>query len=185
MNNSRVHVWGTPVVVSLLSLVAGCEPGDSENRSVASVKPVSLSIVGFNYTNRPINEFFVNEIGGGNLHLSSPADGGGGSVCCFDYSPAYGKRPVEIRWTVGACLYNTRRDRFGEKFTDIHYYFRTVQAPIAKYPSNPHFLEVHFYPDNKVEVALTEKLSSPRLILAETRGNLDSSEHCENDKKPN
>lgn len=185
MRKMRDHVSKAVVVVLVALCVGGCRPNSHERATtVTGSKPISLSIVGFNYTNKPINEFFVNGIGGGNLHLSSPLDSGGGSVCCLDYSLAYIQQPVEIRWTVGACLYNTRHDKFGEKFTDIYYYFKTVNAVIEKFPSKPHFLEVHFYPDGRVEVALTEELSQPRLLLDEARGNNDFSGHCENDKKP-
>ena len=53
-------------------------PGEAAIRSGTTVE---LTIMGFNYTDMDINEFFVDGTGGGNLSVSSASGGGGGSVC--------------------------------------------------------------------------------------------------------
>lgn len=45
--------------------------------------PYMLGVAGYNYTNRAIADFSVNCAWGGNVFLSTPTSGGGGTVCCL------------------------------------------------------------------------------------------------------
>src|SRR5471032_291718 len=45
-------------------------------------EPYMLGVTGYNYTDRAISDFAVNEQGGGNVELSTPTDGGGKMSCC-------------------------------------------------------------------------------------------------------
>lgn len=146
---------------------------------------VSLTITGYNYTNRYINEFYVDGNGGHNIFVSSPTSGGGGSVCCVKYIIGATLWKPEIRWQVGGCTYNSRKDKYGESFFDIHHFYKQVEAPLdVKIPNDPKYLEVHFYPDGHVETAMTEQPSPPRLALSADREEKSPYKVCPDDKKP-
>ncbi|WP_409033040.1 DUF3304 domain-containing protein [Janthinobacterium sp. CG_23.3] len=67
---------------------------------------VSLTITGYNYTNRYIDDFYVGSSGGGNLYVSSSNGGGGSSVCCASYVIGATLWKPIVRWQVGGCTYN-------------------------------------------------------------------------------
>ena len=91
----------------------------------------------------------------------------------------------EIRWQVSGCTYNSRKDRYGKSFFDIHHFYKEMEAPLdVKIPNNPEYLEVHFYPDGHVETAMTEVPSPPRLALSADREEKSPYQVCPNDKKP-
>lgn len=77
--------------VTLAMAVTGCDareaaPKTPASEFVAPREPVGLTLSGYNYTNRYIDQFSVNGIGGGNLHVSTVTSGGT-NVCCFSYTP--------------------------------------------------------------------------------------------------
>lgn len=166
--------------------VAGCQ----DKIVSSSMNPkhdefVSLTITGYNYTNRHINDFYVSGNGGLNVFVSSRTSGGGGSVCCVKYIIGATLWKPEVRWQVGGCTFNSRKDRYGKNFFDIHYFYKEVKASLdVKIPSNPKYLEVHFYPDGHVETAITELPSAPRLALDEDREDKSPYKVCPNDKEP-
>lgn len=170
----------------VFSGVGGCQ----DKVASPSVGPkhgefVSLTITGYNYTNKYIDEFFVDGNGGLNLFVSSATSGGGGSVCCVKYIIGATLWKPEIRWQVGGCTYNSRKDRYGKSFSDIHHFYKEVEAPLdVKIPGNPKYLEVHFYPDGHVETAMTELPSPPRLALSADREDKTPYQVCPQDKKP-
>ncbi len=109
-----------------------------------------LTIAGYNYTDTYIDNFSVNGAGGGNLEVSDLGGGGGGGTCCAPI-PQDVELPitVEIVWT---------RD-FGMptcKQTVL------LDGPI---PIELNVFEVHFYPDGKVDVAITDYPSPPRMKM--------------------
>lgn len=146
---------------------------------------VSLTIVGYNYTDRYINDFSVESSSGGNVFVSSPTSGGGSSFCCATYViGATSWKPI-IRWQVDGCTFNSRKDSYGEVFFDIHHFHRELETTLdRKIPDNPKYLEVHFYPDGHVETAITELPSRPRLILPAERENKSPYKVCPDDKEP-
>ena len=146
---------------------------------------LALTVTGYNYTNRSINDFTVDGASGGNLHVSSPNSGGGGSVCCSPYVVGAGARKVKIRWAADACTYDNRKDRTGQLLYVVHYFYKEVTVDIApNVPRVPRILEVHFYEDGHVEAAMTEIPSPPRLRLDDKRAAIEPYKQCPDDKRP-
>ena len=173
----------TALGVMLALAVTGCDARDSE--FAAPRESVGLTIYGYNYTNRYIDQFYVNGNGGENLRVSGPSSGGGGSVCCFSYTPdTPAPKTVKVKWVASGCTYKVK-GTYGEIFDDIYHFFKTLEIPVnPKVPANPGYFEVHFYPDGHVEAAITEHSSPPRLILSEDREDRSDYPRCPNDKKP-
>jgi len=126
-----------------------------------------LGIIGFNYTNRTIADFSIDGQGGGDVGVSSPTSGGGGTVCCvlFSKSP---KWPIQVlvRWQSGGCrVYD--KDRLGGH---NRYTYKEVKVNVEKgtsaYPTD---IGVHFYRDDSVRVRLSEGSGAPLLKLPESR----------------
>lgn len=125
-----------------------------------------LGIVGYNYTDTYIDSFAVNGAGGGNISVSSPTSGGHGAACCAVIGedlllPV----TVEISW---------RRDG------DAPLCKQTVllDGPV---PATPNYLEVHFYQDGTIQLAITDYPSEARLklerfnrIQRKATGNIDN-----------
>jgi hypothetical protein len=144
-----------------------------------------LTLVGYNYTNRYIDEFDVDGEGGGNLFVSDGRIGGGKSACCVSYVSGAGGWKTKIRWQTGACTYNERISH-GEKFNDYHMFFREVDVQVdPNIPDFPRYFEVHIYPDGHAEAAITEHQSPARLLLGKDRKDTSHYPRCPNDKKPN
>ena len=164
------------------------EPGAEPPPKKAPIgTPIKLGIVGYNYTNRYIDSFSVGGkygAGGGNLFVSGPSSGGGGTVCCANYRSGVDTFKVTIRWQTAGCTYNERFSH-GERFYDIHHFFKEVQVQVEpNIPDNPRYLEVHIYPDDRVEAVVTEEVSRPRLILSKDREDNSDYPRCPNGKKP-
>lgn len=137
--------------------------------AASSVEPMStnqpsLLIQGYNYTDQDIDSFTVNGIGGGNVHISTPSSGGGGSTCCYRFD-GLSSQSVTIRWTASYCSYATT-NKYGETHTWRKSLWREEKVPVAiKELSEPKALEVHFYPDGHLEAVVTSGYSPPRLKL--------------------
>ena len=145
---------------------------------------VELTIMGFNYTDQDINEFFVDGSGGGNLSVSSASGGGGGSVCCAIHTAGHPAPEVKVRWQSDACTYNIRYDVDGTEFNDIYSIYSTAKAKIAPVSANPKYLEIHIFPDGHVEAAITSEIGRPRLALDQNRRINVPFRKCPNGKKP-
>jgi hypothetical protein len=111
---------------------------------------VSLEINGFNYTDLYIDSFEVNGQGGGNLYVSSPTSGGGGSVCCVSWSPG-SSQPVRltVKWT-----------HDGKRWCEQEV---AITGPV---PARPQNLGIHFFPDGHIEAELAEDYPEVKLALA-------------------
>ena len=175
-----------PAYLLTIVLVAGCRERGAAPRIVPNHgNHVSLTITSYNYTDRYIDSFSVDGNGGANIFVSSPTSGGGGSACCVKYMIGASLWKPEIRWQVKGCTYNSRKDRYGASFYDVHHFFKVVEASLdPKIPDSPKYLEVHFYPDGHVETAMTEVPSPPRLALSADREDKSPYPICPNDKKP-
>lgn len=179
----------TLFVFAILAL--GCD-----ERNAASSKPLTdsdpanpkvyrLTIVGYNYTKRYINTFSVEGNGGGNLMVSGPSSGGGGSVCCAPFVKGIIGLTVPVRWQYSACVFHVESPLSHEVTDQIHPFFKEVEAKVTEnYQNEPKYMEVHFYPEGKIEVAVTEVRSAPRLILKEEREDRSHYVRCPNDKEP-
>lgn len=146
---------------------------------------LSLTLTGYNYTNRYIDEFSVDGNGGGNLFISSPTSGGGGSACCVRHLQGHKADVVRVRWQSGGCLYSVKSDLDPEVFDQIHSFYKEADVQVDQaIPERPEYFEVHFYPDGHMEAFITESFSDPRLVLSETRKDNSKFPRCPNDKKP-
>lgn len=176
------------ILLAFQSLTA-CNAREGSSSAKDLARPagswVSLTLTGYNYTNRYIDDFSVNGNGGGNLFVSSPRGGGGGSVCCVDYITGIDDWKVIVRWQSDACTFNNSKYEDGRRRYQIHSFFKEVEVQVdRKIPSKPRYLEVHFYPDGHVEATLTETSSLPRLKLESERADKTPYRQCPNDERP-
>ena len=162
--------------------------GPQKKSSEKAARPgteVSLTLTGYNYTDRYIDQFSVQGNEGGNLHVSSPSGGGGGSVCCIAFIAGVKTWKVPVRWQTGGCTFNTRRNSDGRLRSQIHHIFKEVVVQVEpSFPQQPTYLEIHIYPGERVEASVTDKSSMPRLKLPETREDKTPYPQCPNDKRP-
>lgn len=195
----RALLFRRPIVgvsLSFLAVIAiagicGCQDRliTASNNSRASAKEnrqnVALSLIGYNYTTRYIDQFSADGVDGGNIFVSTQTGGGGGRVCCVSYirgiSPWYAK----VRWQAGACTYNNKIDTNGQRLYEIYPYFKELEVKVSgDIPADPHYFEVHFYPDGHVEALITEQSSGPRVQLKADRQDKTVFGKCQNDKRP-
>jgi hypothetical protein len=145
---------------------------------------IELTLVGYNYTNRYIDQFDVDGQGGGNIDVSGPGTAGNGSTCCVSYRSGAKARKVKIRWQTDACTYNERTSG-GEKFSDTHSYFKEMEVQVdPTIPDFPRYFEVHIYPDGHAEAAITEHESAARLTLSKDREDNSVFQPCANGEDP-
>lgn len=186
------HRRGSHVLKLLLAWMAtaavGCDagaPGGASPGTAPPAKPVGLTIAGYNYTNRYIDQFFVNGHGGGNLFVSTETSGGGGGVCCVMYTPGLPTpKTVRVKWQASGCMYRETNSS-GEVSRWTHSYFKEADAVVdPRVPASPTRFEVHFYPDGHVEAAITDEMSSPRLKLSSQREDRSDYPDCPGGNKP-
>jgi len=171
--------------------LAGCTPQDRAGTGNASRiapgdnEPVMLAITGYNYTNRHIASFSVDGSGGGNIFVSTPTSGGGGSVCCALYRPGDFERKIVVRWQSDACYYQTKSTISSEVFDNLHYFYKEREVVVDRtVPAEPEVLEVHFYPDGSIHAVITAGATLPRLKLDNAREDKSDYPRCPNDQKP-
>ena len=127
----------TPLLAALLCLfsllLSACNSQDTR----------SVTLVGYNYTERPIYTFSVNGGGGSNIFV-----GGGGAKmsCCTEITVG---QPVEIKW-----LYDTTEKQYLAGLREEKR-STTVIVPPPTVPE-AEYLEVHFFPDHHVELYLVK-----------------------------
>ena len=121
---------------------------------------LSVTLVGYNYTERPIYTFSVNGGGGSNIFV-----GGGGAKmsCCTEITVG---QPVEIKW-----LYDTTEKQYLAGLREEKR-STTVIVPPPTVPE-AEYLEVHFYPDHHVELALVKSPGDARWSEIPNHGELD------------
>lgn len=162
--SDSIRSWAAPTLVAFV--LVGCQP--AEQATVPTTTPsspaapeavdkavgykpryYSLGIVGYNYTDTAIIDYIVDGKGAFNLGVSTETSGGGSTVCCFSWRPdARVPFPITVEWT---------RDR--------KRWCRKTVMLTEPGPATPTTLEVHFYPDRRIEVAVTDRYSPPRLRL--------------------
>jgi hypothetical protein len=147
-------------LLATFAALAACAQSDPNNSSLPTVashsttsdKPIGLAINGFNYTDRVISMFSINNQGGGNILVSSPTTGGGKTTCCMTWYPGSKlSRSVKIKWM---------RDIDGEEI-----WCKKEVALQAPFPANPKNVAIHFMPDGNIEVELTERFPTLKLSL--------------------
>ena len=146
---------------------------------------IELALVGYNYTNRYIDQFDVDGQGGGNIYVSGPGTAGSGSACCVSYRSGAKARKVKIRWQTDACTYNERVSG-SERFSDTYSYFKELEVQVdSNIPDYPRYFEVHIYSDGHAEATITAHESKARLTLGNEHEDKSNYLRCPNDKKPN
>ena len=180
MQETSHHCLATLVSLSVAAVMPACaktpnapmsEPTAQQDATKSSPAPSdsapeSLLLQGYNYTDHYIASFSVNGQGGGNIFESSPTSGGSGSVCCVTWRLT-SKLParIKVRWVSGYCMYSETnqygrtRDRRRSIWTEQDAFITEAVT------SKPRALEVHFYRDGRIEAAVTEGDSPPRLRL--------------------
>jgi len=146
---------------------------------------IELTLVGYNYTDRYIDQFDVDGQGGGNLFVSEGRNGGGKSACCVTYLSGANARKVTLRWQSEACTFYDYTDEDGKKHDRTHSFFKEIEVQVnPTIPDFPSYFEVHFYPDGHAEAAITEHESRSRVILNKDREDNSAFQRCPNDTKP-
>lgn len=154
--------------------------------SIGGAHAKTLSLVGYNYTNRIIESYTVDYASGGDIKLSSATSGGGGISCCFDYYPSLGgKMLVKVRWQVDGCTY-VLRNPVTKATADVrHLYYKEKMVEVERRTNGmPEFIETHIFPNGSVKVFLTAEISSPILRLDAERPDGSSFPRCKDGKKP-
>ena len=134
--------------------------------SASTSQSESLLLQGYNYTDHYIDSFSVNGQGGGNIFESSPTSGGGGSVCCVAWRPG-SKLPMKInvRWVADYCMY-TETNQYGRSHDWRRSLWKQQDTLITEaVTEKPRALEIHFYKDGRIEAAVTQGDSPPRVKL--------------------
>ncbi|NVD71789.1 DUF3304 domain-containing protein [Duganella sp. BJB1802] len=159
--------------------------GEVHKRDMPNGAPISLSLSGYNYTNQSIDSFSVNGQGGGNIFVSTPTSGGGGTACCVTYFPNGVLKKVTVRWQSGGCYFHRFLTKSNEVFDTFYPYYKEADVSISEdVAKDPKRMEVHFYPDGTVQVHITDEASEPRLSLPPSREDLRKLPRCSHDKKP-
>lgn len=115
-------------------------------------EPISLGINGFNYTDVAIDSFSVNSVWGGNIYVSTPTSGGGGTTCCYTLHTLSSQPvPINIKW----MRYTNQKQ---------HWCRRTITYA-GLVPANPTDLNVHFMPDGEIEIDITNGPSTLKIAL--------------------
>ena len=173
------------VIAFLSPLAIGKERPPTPGERKASGTLVPLTLIGYNYTNRYIDQFSVDGEGGGNLAVSGPHGGEGGSACCVNYVMGADAWKAIIRWQSDACIFNEGVFSNGVKHHEIHSFFREVEVQIDPHvPDHPRYLEIHIYPDGHAEAAITEHSSPTRLQLKKEREDKSVFKRCPNNVRP-
>jgi hypothetical protein len=168
---SRFAIHAPAVLLALVGALSACsrQPEASAPRAAPKGEAeananLALAIMGYNYTDRYIDSFTVNGQGGGNLFLSTPTEAGGKSTCCVNWWPGTAlPTQVRVRW-VGAYCKERRTNSDGETRDWTRGLWKEATAELrGPIPADPRFIEVHIYPNDTVEVAITQRTSPPRL----------------------
>src|SRR5882724_10871043 len=154
----------------MLAWLCGCHAAQPDAPKQNDSKHHALTIYGYNYTNRYIDQFYVDGQGGGNLDVSTPDSGGGKLACCIGWTDGTSlPQTVKVRWVASACMQKATNS-VGETSEYVVHTFKEEQVELrGPVPSDPSYFEVHFYPDGHIEVALTATRSDPRVKLDKSR----------------
>jgi hypothetical protein len=112
--------------------------------SCSDAQTYTVTLAGYNYTDRPIGWYSVDETGGGNIFIGF-RNGGGKWACCAQITV---DKQVRIRWR----LHTTRAQyNAGLKVEDHEL---TVMVPKPEGSDTPKYMEVHFYSKTHIELRL-------------------------------
>jgi len=179
-NNTLLSNWGSFVprlavsVTLMLVCLCGCNAAQPEDSKPNGSKHHMLTIYGYNYTNRYIDQFYVNGQGGSNMDLSTPTAGGGKGTCCVDWTDEVPlPQKVTVRWVVSACMQKVTNSNGRTREVPVHTFKEQEVELNSPVPKDPEYFEVHFYLDDHIEVAISATPSKPRLKLDPSRADPD------------
>jgi hypothetical protein len=112
--------------------------------SCSRTQTCTVTLAGYNYTDRPISGYSVDGAGGGNM-LARQRNGGSGWACCAEVTVG---KPVHIEWTFSST---GPQYEAGMRSEDHEL---TVIVPKPEGTAPPKYMEVHFYSDNHIELNL-------------------------------
>lgn len=185
---TRVHgIFLCLLFIALMLYSTKSESGfRSNDASTVKVKNSSLGLIGFNYTNKTIENYSVDGVGGGNIWLSSNTSGGGGVTCCIDYSSVKLKgSAVKVRWQMDGCLYLMTNEITGASQKVRHLYYKEVTVNVEDVSrGRPQYIETHLYPDGGVKVLLTREISNPLVRFGKNRRDQSNFPRCKDGKRP-
>jgi hypothetical protein len=189
-----------PIFLGAGVLISGCNSSRNESVAVAAptkqkavtaseFKPTGkrfdLTLAGYNYTNRYIDEYSVNGHWGGNLSVSEPGSAGGGSAGSVVYFDTGTKKTVNVRWQSGACYFKTKSTISNDIYQHIHSFYKEAEVQIERgHSREPNNLEIHFYPDGKVRAIVTELASHPDIVVGSENEDRSEFPRCPNDQEP-
>lgn len=136
-----------------------------------------LGIIGYNYTDRYIDNFTIDGQGGGYIRLSSPTSGGSSTVCCVLLSkkPTWPMR-VRVRWSVGGCREYEKYRRYGH----IHNFYKETEVEVDhELKVLPSDIAAHFFADGSVKVRLSDGWEPPLVKLSKDRPDKENYPECE------
>lgn len=170
----ELHTATMLAMVAIALTACKPQPGEAEYYEQIGHKDGkhTLGIVGYNYTDHSIASFDVMGAGGSALGVSDEGGGGGGETCCVvwnERTPLPVK--VKVRWAYDYCRYLSEPDPlYGNRIEGSQNFFREEEVELkGPVPERPTILEVHFYPDKHVELAIVSKSTYPRLKLDSNR----------------
>lgn len=156
----KLHQYGPALqrsgcaLLGALVMLLGCaQVGTQAAEQLPTLgKPVGLAINGFNYTDVAIDLFSVAHQGGGNIFVSTPTSGGGGSTCCVTWRPGTKlPQPILVEW----MRYANKKQRWCQKTV-------MLTGPV---PAKPTAIGVHFMPDGDIQIELSEDYPEVKLKL--------------------
>jgi hypothetical protein len=104
----------------------------------------TVTLAGYNYTDRPISWYSIDDTGGGNVFVGLQ-DGGGKWACCARVTAG---QPVHIEWRSSYTeVQHVQGIRPEEHQLDV-----IVPKPEGNKP--PQYMEVHFYSTKHIELRL-------------------------------
>jgi len=137
---------------SLIYLMASCltamelsSCSDSNGQLPNNMATANIS--GYNHTAEYIHQFYIDDAWGGNVFAYS---GGGSFVCCLIY-PQQWKPSLQakVRWTTSSSDPEATGDDAVGKWHE-------AVVPIEKYNEVGTMLNVHFLPDGKVRLVVSD-----------------------------
>jgi hypothetical protein len=159
---SSARHWLRCLAIALLVCLSACKPAQKPTaqetlQQMNASGSSAVSMVGYNYTDEGVQEFYVNDSRVSNL----PPHGGGGADSCCALLPNkwHEGMTVKVDWTIGhyTVPWEQRKNMSVEDERKCCWSARTLQqtVPVQRYEESS-TLQVFFLPDDKLEVWVSD-----------------------------